>query len=162
MSDLSPPTSPVAVFAPEAPPRLTPSNYPEPYASMMAGRIKRPLGDLFGLQGFGVNHVTLPPGAISALHHRHSVQDEFVFVLTGELTLVHDAGETTLHAGSCSGFPSNGTAHHLVNRSDTEAIYLEVGDRRPGDSVSYPNDDIKAVRTASGWQFEHKDGRPYG
>lgn len=161
MSDQTPSPAPIAVIASEAPPRLTPSNYPEPYASMMEGRIKRPLGDLFGLQGFGANHVTLPPGAISALHHRHSVQDEFVFVLSGELTLVHDAGETTLRAGACAGFPSNGTAHHLINRSDAVATYLEVGDRRTGDSVSYPNDDIKAVRTASGWQFEHKDGRPY-
>ncbi|UPG84620.1 cupin domain-containing protein [Luteibacter aegosomatis] len=161
MSNPSSSSLPVAVLADEAPPRLTPSNYPEPFASMMEGRIKRPLGDLFGLKGFGVNHVTLPPGAISALHHRHSVQDEFVFVLTGELTLVHDAGETLLQAGYGVGFPSGGTAHHLVNRSDAEATYLEVGDRRPGDSVSYPKDDLQAVRTASGWRFEHKDGRPY-
>lgn len=151
----------VAVVADEAPARLAPSNYPEPFASMMEGRIKRPLGDLFGLQGFGVNHVTLPPGAISALHYRHSVQDEFVFVLTGELTLVHDAGETLLRAGHGAGFPSGGTAHHLVNRSDADATYLEVGDRRSGDSVSYPNDDLQAVRSASGWLFEHKDGQPY-
>ncbi|MCT8002344.1 cupin domain-containing protein [Sphingomonas sanguinis] len=77
----------VAVQAAEVAPRIKPSNYPEPFASMMAGRVKRPIGDLFGLRSFGVNHVTLPPGAISALHHRHSVQDEFVIVLMGQIHL---------------------------------------------------------------------------
>lgn len=128
---------------------------------MMVGRVKRPLGDLFGLASFGVNHVTLPPGAISALHHRHSVQEEFVLVLSGEVTLIHDAGETLLTPGMCAGFPAGGTAHHLVNRSAAKATYLEVGDRRPGDSVDYPQDDLQAVRTDSGWQFTRKDGTPY-
>lgn len=154
-------TPPVAVFAPDAPPRLKPSNYPEPFASMMAGRIKRPLGDLFGLQSFGVNHVTLPPGAVSALFHRHSVQDEFIMVLTGEITLVHDGGETLLTPGMCAGFPHGGTAHQLVNRTDEDATYLEVGDRQPGDSVTYPRDDLVAVMTPSGWTFTHRNGEPY-
>lgn len=127
-------TSPVAVRADQAPPRTKPSNYPEPFASMMAGRIKRPLGDLFGLQSFGVNHVTLPPGAASALHHGHSVQDEFVLVLSGAITLVHDAGETLLAPGMCAGFPRGGTAHHLVNHSGGDATYLEVGDRQARDA----------------------------
>ncbi|MGN6094135.1 MAG: cupin domain-containing protein [Luteibacter jiangsuensis] len=150
-----------AIQAEHAPPRSKPSNYPEPFASMMAGRTKRPLGDLFGLQSFGVNHVTLPPGAVSALHHRHAVQDEFVIVLSGELVLIHDAGETILTQGMCAGFARNGTAHHLVNRSDAEATYLEVGDRQAGDAVSYPRDDLEAHRTADGWRFVHKDGTPY-
>lgn len=154
-------TPPVAVFAPDAPPRLKPSNYPEPFASMMAGRIKRPLGDLFGLQSLGVNHVTLPPGAVSALFHRHSVQDEFIMVLTGEITLVHDGGETLLTPGMCAGFPHGGTAHQLVNRTDEDATYLEVGDRQPGDSVTYPRDDLVAVMTPSGWTFTHRNGEPY-
>jgi uncharacterized cupin superfamily protein len=151
----------VAIRAADASPRNKPSNYPEPFASMMAGRTKRPIGDLFGLESFGVNHVTLRSGAVSALHHRHSVQDEFVIVLTGEIILIHDNGETLLTAGLCAGFPRGGTAHHLVNRSGADATYLEVGDRRSGDSVSYPRDDLEAVRTVSGWQFTHKDGRPY-
>ena len=159
MSDPLP--SPAAIQAEHAPPRTKPSHYPEPFASMMAGRTKRPLGDLFGLQSFGVNHVTLPPGAMSALHHRHTVQDEFVIVLSGELVLIHDAGETILAQGMCAGFARNGTAHHLVNRSDADATYLEVGDRQDGDAVSYPRDDLEAQRTADGWRFVHKDGTPY-
>jgi uncharacterized cupin superfamily protein len=152
---------PVALVAAEAAPRGKASNYPEPFASMMRGRIKRPLGDPFGLQNFGINHVTLPPGAMSALFHRHAVQDEWIYVLSGELTLVHDDGETVLSAGMCAGFPKNGSAHQLLNRSDQEAGYLEVGDRLVGDSVMYPRDDLLAVRTETGWECTHKDGRPY-
>lgn len=151
----------MAVIAAEAPARTKPSNYPEPFASMMSGRVKRPLGDLFGLQSLGVNHVTLPAGAISALFHRHSVQDEWVIVLSGEITLVHDDGEAVLTAGMCAGFPKNGSAHQLVNRSQAEATYLEVGDRQAGDSVSYPRDDLVAMRAEGGWTFAHKDGTTY-
>jgi uncharacterized cupin superfamily protein len=153
--------NPVAVAAAEAPLRTTPSNYPEPFASMMQGRAKRPLGDPFGLQGFGVNHVTLAPGAMSALFHRHALQDEWIYVLGGEITLVHDDGETLLTAGMCAGFRAGGTAHQLVNRSDREASYLEVGDRRPGDTAEYPRDDLVAERSGDGWRFTHKDGAPY-
>lgn len=155
------PESPVAILATEAPARVKPSNYPEPYATMMQGRVKRPLGDLFGLQSFGVNHVTMAAGASSALFHRHSVQDEFVYVLSGELTLVHEHGETVLGAGMCAGFAHNGGAHQLVNRSDAPALYLEVGDRQSGDAVDYPRDDLVAVRGDAGWTFAHKDGTPY-
>lgn len=154
-------TNLVAVQADEAEPRTKPSNYPEPFASLVTGRVKRPLGDLFGLQSFGVNHVTLPPGAISALHHRHSVQDEFVVVLTGQITLVHDAGETVLKPGMCAGFSHGGAAHHLINRSGSAASYMEVGDRQAGDAVSYPRDDLKAERAGEGWRFFHKDGTTY-
>jgi uncharacterized cupin superfamily protein len=152
---------PVAIAAEEAAPRTQPSNYPEPYASMMQGRIKRPLGDPFGLQGFGVNHVTLAPATMSALFHRHTVQDEWILVLSGEIVLVHDDGETLLGAGMCAGFAAGGTAHQLVNRSPEAATYLEVGDRRPGDGVAYPRNDLAAQRTAGGWRFTHKDGTPY-
>jgi uncharacterized cupin superfamily protein len=155
------PKSPTSVVAAEAPPRTKPSNYPEPFASMMNGRIKRPLGDLFGLQSFGVNHVTLPAGTMSALFHRHSVQDECILVLSGELTLVHDDGETLLAPGMFVGFPRNGSAHQLINRSTTEATYIEIGDRQSGDWVSYPRDDLVAVRAENGWTFTHKDGAPY-
>ncbi len=156
------PDTPVAVDAASAPLRSKPSNYPEPFASRMAGREKRPLGDLFGLKNFGVNLTRLGPGAVSALHHRHSTQDEFIYVIEGEPALVTDSGETALRPGMCAGFPASGTAHHLINRSARDAIYLEVGDRAPGDAVSYPADDIQAVRDEGGkWRFAHKDGRPY-
>jgi uncharacterized cupin superfamily protein len=155
------PAVPVSVTAAEAPARVRPSVYPPPFAERMAGRVKRPLGDLFGLASFGVNHVTLAPGAVSALHHRHSVQDEFVMVLTGEVVLVHDGGETVLRAGDCAGFPHGGTAHHLENRSGAEATYLEAGDRAEGDTAEYPRDDLVAERADGRWVFSRKDGTPY-
>lgn len=159
MSDY--PQAPVAILATEAPARLKPSNYPEPYATMMQGRVKRPLGDLFGLSSFGVNHVVMQAGASSSLLHRHSVQDEFVYVIEGELILIHDDGETALSAGMCAGFPHQGRAHQLVNRSGAPAAYLEVGDRQSGDRAEYPRDDLLAVRVEGGWAFSHKDGTPY-
>jgi uncharacterized cupin superfamily protein len=157
------PRTPIAILASDAPPRTKPSNYPEPFASRMVGRIKRPLGDLFGLTNFGVNLTRLAPGAVSALQHAHSRQDEFVYILEGQPTLVTDAGETLLQPGMCVGFKGGtGQGHHLVNRTDTEVVLLEVGDRSTGDAVSYPVDDIQAVLGADGqWQFAHKDGTPY-
>ena len=151
-----------AVLATDALPRTKPSNYPEPFASRMAGRVKRPLGDLFGLKSFGVNLTRLPPGAVSALHHRHSRQDEFVYVLEGEPTLLTDAGEVQLRPGMAAGFPAGGTAHHLENRTERDCVILEVGDRAPGDAVSYPVDDIEAAMGEDGtWRFAHKDGTSY-
>ena len=153
---------PAAVVAAEAAPRPKPSNYPEPFASRMAGRVKRPLGDLFGLASFGVNLTRLPPGGVSALHHCHSRQDEFIFVLEGEPTLHTDSGEIALRPGMCAGFPAGGTAHHLQNRTDRDAVILEVGDRARGDEVAYPADDIQAVIGEDGtWRFTHKDGTAY-
>lgn len=159
---MSDPRTPAAILAASAAPRTKPSNYPEPFASRMAGREKRPLGDLFGLTAFGVNLTRLRPGAQSALHHRHTRQDEFVFVLEGEPTLVTDAGEQVLRPGMCAGFSAGGTAHHLVNRSGRDVVYLEVGNRAKDDEGTYPEDDIQAVMGADGkWHFAHKDGRPY-
>ena len=110
--------APVAIVAAQAPPRAKPSIYPEPFASRMAGREKRPLGDLFGLANFGVNLVRLLPGAGSALRHAHSRQDEFVYILQGNAVLITDAGETQLSAGMCAGFKAGtGNAHQLLNRS---------------------------------------------
>ncbi len=153
---------PVAIDAAEAPPRTRPSNYPEPFASRMAGRVKRPLGTLFGLETFGVNLTTLAPGAESALLHRHSRQDEFVYILEGTPTLVTETEETALAPGLCAGFPAGGPAHHLVNRTGADVVYLEIGDRAAGDAVSYPGDDLKAeAAPGGGWRFTHKDGRPY-
>lgn len=143
-------------------PRTTSSNYPEPFFSRMAKREKRALGDVFGLKGFGVNRTTLQPGGESALLHRHSVQDEFVYVLAGHPTLVTETGEHPLAPGMCVGFAAGGVAHHIVNRTDVEVVLLEVGDRRPGDTGSYPQDDLAATQDAAGkWVFVHKDGRPY-
>ncbi len=151
-----------AIIAEKASPRNKPSNYPEPFASRVAGRVKRPLGDFFGLTNFGVNLTRLPPRAVSALHHRHSKQDEFVYVLRGRPTLLTDDGEVDLRPGMAAGFPANGTAHHLENRTDTDCIILEIGDRSDGDIVTYPEDDITAMMQADGqWAFTHKDGTPY-
>jgi uncharacterized cupin superfamily protein len=150
------------MMAETAPPRTKPSNYPEPFFSRMAGREKRPLGDLFGLKKFGVNLTKLIPGGESALLHRHSKQDEFVFVLQGEPTLVTETEEVKLSPGMCAGFPAGGIAHQLVNRTDDIVIYLEIGDRTSGDEGFYPKDDIKAVLgTDDTWIFTHKDGQPY-
>lgn len=154
--------SPLAIEAEAAPLRTKPSNYPEPFFSRMAKREKRPLGDIFGLKNFGVNLTTLQPGGESALLHRHSKQDEFIYILDGTPTLVTDAGEIELSPGMCAGFPAGGVAHHLVNRSDGAVVYLEIGDRTPGDEGSYPADDIKAALGPDGkWVFTHKDGQPY-
>jgi uncharacterized cupin superfamily protein len=128
----------------------------------MAQREKRPLGDLFGLRNFGVNLTRLAPGGESALMHRHSRQDEFVFIIEGEATLVTDTGETRLGPGMCAGFAAGGAAHHLVNRGASDVVFLEVGDRQAGDEVFYPADDIRAVMGSDGkWRFAHKDGMPY-
>lgn len=159
---MSDPGTPIAIEAAAAPLRARPSNYPEPFASRMAGREKRPLGDLFGLAAFGVNLTRLRPGAQSALRHRHSRQEEFLYVLEGEPTLVTDAREEILRPGMCAGFRAGGLAHHLVNRSGRDVVYLEVGDRVSGDEGTYPDDDIQAVMGPDGkWRFAHKDGRPY-
>ena len=156
------PNAPVAVVAAHAPPRTKPSIYPEPFASRMAGRVKHPLGDLFGLSNFGVNLVRLMPGAGSALRHAHSRQDEFVYIVQGDAVLITDAGETQLTAGMCAGFKcGTGNGHQLLNRSSEEVTYLEVGDRSAGDTVVYPDDDLQAAFVEGKWQFAHKDGSPY-
>ena len=152
---------PTTLRAMDVPPRTRPSNYPEPFASRMTNRIKRPLGDRFGLASFGVNLTVLKPGGESALMHRHSVQDEFVYILEGRPTLVTEQGRAALGPGMCAGFPAGGAAHHLVNETEEEVVYLEIGDRRPGDSAEYPMDDLKAEMGPEGWVFTHKDGRAY-
>lgn len=140
----------------------TGTNYPEPFRSRIAGRRKQKLGDAFGLKNFGVNLTTLGPGARSALRHWHTKQDEFIYVLRGELVLVTDAGEQVLTPGMCAGFPAGrADGHHLINRGSSEAVYLEVGDRTPGDAVTYPDDDIAAVLAPQGWTFTRKDGTAY-
>lgn len=139
------------------------STYPPAFAARLAGREKRALGDAFGLKNFGVNLTRLPPGAHSALRHAHGRQDEFVYILEGTPTLLTDAGETTLGPGMCAGFPAGtGDAHCLVNRSDADVLFIEVGDRSAGDSVVYPDDDVQAILGADGkWRYARKDGTPY-
>jgi uncharacterized cupin superfamily protein len=160
---MSEPTRPpIAIQASAAPPRTGAKFLPEPYAGQLKRRVKHSLGDVFGLKAFGVNLTRLAAGDVSALHHRHSVQDELVYVLEGHPTLVTDEGELQLSPGMCGGFPANGPAHHLENRTDREVVVLEVGDRGPGDQVSYPNDDLVLVSGPDGRRFaRHKDGTPY-
>lgn len=158
-----PADKPAAIVAADAPPKAKQSNYPGPFAARVAGRFKRPLGDVFGLKNFGVNLTRLAPGAVSALRHAHGTQDEFIYILEGKPVLVTDAGEAPLEAGMCAGFRAgSGDAHHLVNRSDAEVLYLEIGDRSAGDRVVYPDDDLQAQLDAAGqWVFTHKDGSRY-
>lgn len=156
-------TAPIAVEAIAVAPRQQVSNYPEPFASRMAGREKRVLGNLFGLRTFGVNLTRLSPGAVSSLHHRHTRQDEFIWIVQGEPTLVTDLAEVVLQPGMCAGFPASGTAHHLENRTGGDVLYLEIGDRGEGDTIDYPSDDLQLVwRPDEGHpRFAHKDGSPY-
>jgi uncharacterized cupin superfamily protein len=157
------PASPKAIHALEVPPRAKVSNYPEPFASRMKGREKRPLGELFGLQNFGVNLTRLAPGAVSALRHAHTRQDEFVYILEGHPTLVTDSGEMRLEPGMCAGFRADsGDGHHLRNGTATDVLYLEIGDRTSGDAATYPDDDLQAVVGSDGkWRFTRKDGTAY-
>lgn len=144
-------------------PARTGSLYPtEVLRSLTQGRSKQALGDALGLHTFGVNLVRLEPGAMSAVRHWHTRQDEFVYVLEGELTLVTEGGEQALGAGMCAGFPAGKPdGHQLINRTDRAAVYLEVGDRLPGDRSHYPDADLEARATSGGYGFFHQDGTPY-
>jgi uncharacterized cupin superfamily protein len=157
------PASPKAIKAAQAPPRARPTGYPEPLAARVKGREKRPLGDLFGLQNFGVNLTRLAPGAHSSLRHAHTKQDEFVYILEGRPMLVTNGAETELEPGMCAGFKAgSGDAHHLQNRTASDVLYLEVGDRTPGDAAAYPDDDLQAVLGTDGkWRYLRKDGTAY-
>src|SRR5690349_10034602 len=157
---------PVALVAAQAPLRAKPTSPPFPaemVARVAAGRDKRPLGDVFGLTNFGVNLTRLAPGGQSALRHAHGKQDEFVYILEGEAVLITNAGETVLRPGMCAGFKAGtGDAHHMINRTKKDVVFLEVGDRSPGDTVSYPDDDVVAVYGPDGrFRYSRKDGTPY-
>ena len=133
------------------------SGYPAPYDAPCALRTRRRLGEAGGLRDFGVNLMTLPPGGWSSQRHWHSHEDEFVYVLEGELTLIEDEGETVLRAGDCAGFPKNtGNGHHMINRSLAMAIYLEVGSRDPLDLTTCS--DIDMMSAAADGRFVRKDG----
>ena len=121
-----------------------------------------PAGDLFGLSNFGVNLTRMAPNSVSALRHAHTKQDEFIYVLQGRPVLITDEGRTQLEPGMCAGFKAGtGNGHALVNESAEEVVYLEVGDRTPGDTVTYPDDDLQATLVDGSWKFAHKDGTPH-
>jgi uncharacterized cupin superfamily protein len=136
------------------------TGYPEPFNAACAERTRRRLGDAGGLRDFGVNLMTLPPGRWSSQRHWHSHEDEFVYVLEGELTLVEDAGETVLRRGDCACFPKgSGNGHHLKNNGTALAVYLEVGSRQPDDLTTCSDIDLMSYNTDGRWL--HKDGTPY-
>ncbi len=143
-------------------PEVSRIGYPEPYRTRMGERSKRRLGEACGLTGFGVNLVTLGPGGQSALRHWHTLEDEFVYVLEGELTLITNAGEQPLRAGQCAGYPAgSGDAHQMVNRGERPARYLEVGTRIDADLAMYPDDDLMWLGVGNEQRAAHKDGRLY-
>ena len=139
------------------------TGYPEPFRAAVAGRSRQRVGNAAGLTNFGVNLTALEPGAQSALRHWHSHQDEFIYVVSGELVLITDAGETLLTPGMMAGFPAGiADGHCLINRSDAIATYLEIGDRTPGDRAEYPVPDLRALPDPDkGYYFAHRDGQVY-
>ena len=135
------------------------SGYPAPFATPCAQRLRQRLGDAGGLTDFGVNLMRLPPGAWSSQRHTHSAEDEFVYVLSGTLTLIEDEGETLLHPGDAATFPkATGNGHHLVNRGAETATYLEIGTRNPADHTTYPDIDLQV---ADDGIYKRMDGTPY-
>ena len=147
---------------PASVPVKTGGDHPEPFRARVAAREKQALGEALGLTNFGVNLVRLPPGAVSTLRHWHSRQDEFVYVVEGELTLVTDGGAQVLGTGMTAGFPAGvPDGHVLENRSESDALYLEVGDRTKGDEVDYPDIDLQVRHIDGEERYVHKDGTPY-
>ena len=139
------------------------SIYPAQYAVQVEGRVKRRLGDHFGLTNFGINLTELAPGAVSALLHHHRMQDEFVYIVSGSPTLVLGEREFVLQPGDCCGFKAgSGVGHQLVNKSRQPVRYLEIGDRTAGDQAEFPRDDLRITQAEGGaWIVAHKDGSPY-
>lgn len=141
---------------------VTGTNYPPPHDRNCDVRERRALGDAVGLTQFGVNLTRLPPGGWSAQRHWHENEDELVYVLEGEVTLVTNEGRQTLGAGMAAGFPANsGNGHHLVNESGAVAVYLEIGSRARDETVDYPDIDMRLERRAGQRAFLHRDGTPY-
>ena len=152
------------VFDPQEVVESNQTSYPEPFRVANQGRYNRRLGDYAGLRNYGVNLTRIVPGAQSSHRHAHSKQDEFVYVLEGEVTLETDTGGRILRAGMCAGFPFGGTdAHRFVNNSAADVLLLVVGDRTPQDEVAYPDIDMHGTMGADGrYRFTRKDGSPYG
>jgi uncharacterized cupin superfamily protein len=138
------------------------SGYPAPFRKVVEGRARRRLGNAAGLTQFGVNLTTLKPGAASALRHWHAAEDEFVYILAGEVVLCEDGGEVVLHSGDAAGFKAGvANGHCLVNRSDRDAAYLEVGARAAREIAEYPDVDMRAEKDEKGGRYVHKSGEPY-
>ena len=141
-------------------PQRTGSGYPDPFHLICSGRIRQSLGDAGGLTQFGVNLLQLAPGTASSQRHWHTHEDEFVYVLSGEVVLVTDQGEQNLHTGDCAAFPAGlPDGHHIVNKSGAWAVCLEVGSRIAGDGASYP--DIDLLFDGKTEAYTHRDGTPY-
>jgi uncharacterized cupin superfamily protein len=152
---------PAVIHALQVPAR-TGTIYPPPYDAALAGRAKRALGDVFGLTQFGVNLTELAPGAASSERHWHEREDEFIFVVSGEVTLVDDEGEHLLTAGMCAGFKSGAAnGHKLVNRSSVPATVIEIGTRNESDRVRYPDADMTGTKENGKYRLTRKDGTPY-
>jgi uncharacterized cupin superfamily protein len=149
---------PTVLAAKDVTPR-TATIYPAVFAPIVAGREKRALGDRFGLDQFGVNLTTLAPGASSAVRHYHMKEDEFVYVVEGEIELEDDNGRHKMTAGMCAGFKAGvKNAHRLINTSSRPATYLEIGLRSADEDVTYPDVDMKAVKAAGKFTVTRKDG----
>lgn len=137
----------------------TGSGYPEPYRSRVLPREKRGLGDALGLKTIGINHTVLPPGKESSMRHWHTHEEEFIYMLSGEVVLCTDAGEQTLTAGMCAGFPlGTKDGHHLINRGKEPAVYLEVSNRDPNDRAFYSDVDMMFHGVNAEVKFTRKDG----
>jgi len=140
----------------------TRTGYPAPYDRVVVGRERKRLGNAVGLDQFGVNLTTLKPGAASALRHWHHNEDELVYILSGEVVLIEDGGETVLKPGDAAGFKANSrVGHHLVNRTDSDVVYLEVGTRAKVERAEYSDVDLLVVRDEKGARYSHKNGEPY-
>ena len=138
------------------------SGYPEPYRAVVAGRLRQRLGNVVGLDQFGVNLTRLKPGAQSAQRHWHAAEDEFVFIIEGTLVLCENDGETVLKPGDAAGFKAGvANGHCLVNRSTQDAVYLEIGTRSRRDEVDYPEIDLRLRKDENGMRYAHKSGEPY-
>ncbi|HEX4040073.1 MAG TPA: cupin domain-containing protein [Xanthobacteraceae bacterium] len=141
----------------------TRTGYPKPFDRLVVGRERKRLGNAVGLDQFGVNLTRLKPGAASAQRHWHEKEDEFVYVLDGELVLIEDGGECMLRAGDAAGFKADSrNGHHLVNRGSRDAVYLEIGTRSKHERVEYPDVDLMVIRDDHGARYTHRNGEPYG
>jgi uncharacterized cupin superfamily protein len=136
--------------------------YPAQFQAECKGRHKQALGDAIGLTQFGVNITRIEPGQTSALRHSHEQEDEFIYMLEGELVLAENDGEVALKAGDAAGFKAgSGVAHRLINRSNRDAVYFEVGTRAKTERVHYPDVDLELVRDEKGRRYQRRNGEPY-
>jgi uncharacterized cupin superfamily protein len=140
----------------------TRTGYPPPLNRVVEGRSRKRLGNAVGLDQFGVNLTTLKPGAATALRHWHEKEDELVYILEGEVVLVEDGGETVLKPGDAAGFKANTpNGHHVVNKSQRDAVLLEIGTRSKVETAFYPDVDLVAIRDEAGMRYTRKNGEPH-